>query len=1035
MKKIPVSRDWEDPLIISRNKRPGHVPLGAFPDLETALTCDRYQSPFVKSLNGNWSFHLAACPEEIPKNFFNNTFDVSSWATISVPSNWQLQGYDKPIYTNIRYPFPVNPPYVPQENPTACYRTEFGVPGRWKGRETRLLFEGVNSAFHLWVNGHQVGYSQDSRLPAEFDISPYLNDHRNVLALAVYRWSDGSYLEDQDMWWLSGVFREVLLYSKSVTAIDDYFIQTRLDALYQDAELNVCTKIAAPYGENLSGHSLEIQIYDNQQHALLPSPDSCFPGNVNEDNQGAFSNLVKQKISVSRPLKWSAEQPFLYTLVLSLRDENGEILDIESCRIGFRQVEIKDGLLQINGKPILIRGVNRHEHHPEHGHAIDEASMIEDIKLIKQGNFNAVRTSHYPNHPRWYELCDQYGLYLVDEANIETHGTIPMGMLAHDSNWTHAFMDRGIRMVERDKNHPSVIIWSLGNESGYGPNHDAMAQWIRTYDPTRPVQYEGGNRNNWALPVTDILCPMYARVEEIKELIADPQETRPLILCEYAHAMGNSTGNFFKYWDAFHAYPRLQGGFIWDWVDQGLSRIDPSGRQYWAYGGDFGDEINDRQFCINGLVWPDRTPHPAFFECKKVQQPIQIREYSLLEGKCEIENLFLFENLEIFSIHWTLKANGKEIQSGKLASRSLPPGEKSILSLPFKKPTLLAGAEYWLGISFRLNQANSWAEAGHEVAWEQFKIPWNPAIPEKVSSPPPELNWKQHEEEIHLEGNDFQMVFDLSEGTLSKWQHKGMDIIKKGPQDNFFRAPTDNDYGVSNSHIAAKGYALEWEKAGLNCLESSIIDSRLTSLSKGEIQIDVNTRYQASGRPAIVLSETSYIIDGAGKLSIEKKIRMNSRVPFLPRIGMELILPYAFKQIEWYGRGPHENYSDRKKSAAVDRYQSSLEAMQVPYIFPAESGGREDVRWVRFTNEQGIGLEITGSPVFHFDAQQNTIAEITAARHTTDLTPRREVIVHIDAWHMGLGGDDSWSPSVHPEFLIPPGEYRYQIKLNPVSSE
>lgn len=1032
MKNRLATRDWENPLMFNRNKQRGHVALGVYPDLQTAMTCQRSHSPSVHSLNGAWSFHLASAPETIPASFFHPTFDASSWNTIPVPANWQLQGYDKPIYTNIRFPFPCNPPDVPQENPTGCYRTEFSIPSDWQKREIRLVFEGVNSAFHLWLNGEAVGYSQDSRLPAEFDITPYLKEGANLLALAVYRWSDGSYLEDQDMWWLSGIFRDVLLYAKAKIAIEDFFAQTELDALYRDANLKIRTRLQLPQDEDFQKYHVAVQIYDTAENALLEAPALAYPGQTMIDNRGAFLQETNHDITVLNPSKWSAEHPHLYTLILCLKNEQGNTLHIESCRIGFRQVEIKEGLLQLNGKPLLIRGVNRHEHHPEHGHVLTEEDMIEDIKLLKQHNFNAVRTSHYPNHPRWYELCDEYGLYLVDEANIETHGTIPMGLLAHDTDWTAAFLDRGIRMVERDKNHPSIIIWSLGNESGYGPNHDAMAQWIRTYDSTRPVHYEGGGHP--ANAATDIICPMYFRIEDIKQMIANPQESRPLILCEYAHAMGNSSGNFFKYWDAFHAFSRLQGGFIWDWVDQGLTKTDESGQSYWAYGGDFGDQINDRQFCINGLVWPDRTPHPGLLECKKVQQPIQMAPYDLLAGTITLTNHYQFENLDQFTIHWKLQENGMDLQTGELPPLYLEAGATTQLTILWKMPEIQPEAEYWLTVSIHLASDTPWANKGHEVAWEQFFIPWQIEIqakPQAVSHlDVSELITEQKNEELHLSGKDFQLIFNTEQGSITHWEQDGIPLLKEGFRDNFFRAPLDNDYGVSNADVAPQGYVLQWENAGLDRLEKNVLESNWVRHSPQELQIQTLTRWQASNNPATLLVDTTYTIDGTGSIEVSKKIRMNAQISTLPRIGMEMILPAEFNQVEWFGRGPHENYSDRKKSAGVERYQSTAEAMYVPYIFPSENGGREDVRWVQLTNEQGVGLRVTGAPFFHMDVQRYTIEQLTQAKHTYDLVPNDTVTVHIDGWHMGVGGDDSWSPSVHSEFLIEPGEYQYRFRIS-----
>ena len=588
-------RDWENPISVQVNQVKAHSPLNGFKSVDHARTNTQSQK---QSLNGQWDFKLFDKPEAVDESLLSETLN-SNWQSITVPSNWQLHGFDKPIYCNVKYPFAVNPPFVPSDNPTGCYRTEFNISESKQTQRNHIIFEGVNSAFHLWCNGQWVGYSQDSRLPSEFDLSELLVAGTNRIAVMVIRWSDGSYLEDQDMWWLSGIFRDVNLLTKPQSQIRDVFITPDLDACYRDATLHIKTAINAP-----NNYQIAVQVFDGEQALCEPQIQST--SNKRVDEKGGWSDVVFQTIDIQNPKKWTAETPYLYRCVVSLLDEQGNIIDAEAYNIGFRKVEMLNGQLCLNGKPLLIRGVNRHEHHPENGHTVSTADIIEDIKLMKQNNFNAVRTAHYPNHPRFYELCDELGLYVVDEANIETHGMFPMGRLASDPQWAGAFMSRYTQMVERDKNHTSIIIWSLGNECGHGANHDAMYGWSKSFDPSRPVQYEGGGANTTA---TDIICPMYARVDtdikddavpkySIKKWLSLPGETRPLILCEYAHAMGNSLGSFDDYWQAFREYPRLQGGFIWDWVDQGLSKTDENGEHYWAYGGDFGDELNDPNFVL-----------------------------------------------------------------------------------------------------------------------------------------------------------------------------------------------------------------------------------------------------------------------------------------------------------------------------------------------------------------------------------------------------------------------------------------------------
>ena len=615
-------RDWETPESTSFNRLPAHTPLASWRTELDAL--NDQPSPSVMSLDGDWQFTLYANPEAVPENWPNVESPVQE--LISVPSNWQLHGHDRPIYTNVKYPFPCDPPRVPVDNPTACYNRIFDLPARWSDGQTRVRFDGVNSAFYLWCNNNWVGYSQDSRLPAEFDLSPFLQPGTNSIAVMVIRWSDGSYLEDQDMWWLSGIYRSVSLLGKPTSHISDVRITPDLDSVYLHGSLKIVVQ-----GVQIEGLAVRARLYRDGNLVATQTQSMGMPP---VDERGGYLDRCQITLNLEQPEQWSAETPNLYRLTVSLVDvDSGAVHEVEAYDVGFRKVEILDGQLCLNGKPLLIRGVNKHEHDPKTGHAESLAGVEKDLCLMKQNNFNAVRCSHYPHQPGFYKLCDRLGLYVIDEANIETHGMKPMRYLADDPAWSNAFLERMTRMVARDFNHSSIIIWSLGNESGYGAAHDAMYQWTKRYDPSRPVQYEGGGSDTAA---TDIVCPMYPRThEDLEQIFGDrpkwslvnwvgrEDEKRPIICCEYAHAMGNSLGSFNDYWNVFREYPRLQGGFIWDWVDQGLEHVTDTGEKYWAYGGDFGDEINDRQFCINGLVFPDRSPHPALYEAKRVQQPFR----------------------------------------------------------------------------------------------------------------------------------------------------------------------------------------------------------------------------------------------------------------------------------------------------------------------------------------------------------------------------------------------------------------------------
>jgi len=647
--------DWENPQVVGRNKQPAHATLLPYADLETALTADQNNSPYFQLLNGDWQFHFSPTPATAPEDFNQPDFDSHAWDTIPVPSNWQILGYGIPRYVNPDYAFDKsNPPYIPQDtNETGSYRKTFTIPESWQGRQVFIVFDGVDSAFYLWVNGEQVGYSQDSRLPAEFDLTPYIHSGENSLAVRVYRWSDGSYLEDQDMWFLSGIFRDVYLFSIPGVHIRDFWARPELDAEYRDAALKLRVHLKNYTSKNVAGYQVEASLFDAESHPVDWNVTS------KADVDAGDEVILELERAVAQPKKWDGEHPNLYRLALQLKDNEGKLLEVEQCQVGFRAVEIKDGMVLVNGTPIYFRGVNRHEHDPVRGHAVTVESMIEDILLMKRFNINAVRTCHYPDDPRWYDLCDQYGLYLIDEANVESHGL--WDRFTKDPDCEMAFVERGSRMVERDKNHPSIIIWSLGNESGEGPNHAAMADWIHRYDPSRPIFYDSADH----APYLDILSKMYPKLDVLARAGQEPGETRPFIMCEYAHAMGNSPGNLKEYWEVIEAHPRLRGGFIWDWVDQGISQVTSDGKEWYAYGGDFGDEPNSLSFCCNGIIFPDRSLHPAMWEVKKVYQPVRVESVDLLSGEVAVLNRYFFSNISGLELSWKLTSGERVLQTGQ----------------------------------------------------------------------------------------------------------------------------------------------------------------------------------------------------------------------------------------------------------------------------------------------------------------------------------------------------------------------------------
>jgi beta-galactosidase len=802
--------DWENPRLLGTNKEPGRVPLFPFADEATARTVQRDASPYVHLLNGDWQFRWAPNPASAPVDFYREDFDASGWDVLPVPSNWQMHGYDYPHYTNVQYPFPPDHcPAVPHDNnPIGSYRTAFTVPEEWRGRQIFLIFEGVDSFFTAWVNGQQVGQSKDSRLPAEFNITPYLHPGANTLAVQVFRWSDATYLEDQDMWWLSGIYRDVYLMATPTVHIRDFGVRTEFDQDYRDARLHLQVNLHNYGAAPVMGHAVVAKLLDAEGQVVFEAPvSSGVPMSQDSEVEMYFHRTIAQ------PRQWSAESPYLYTLLLSVHAPDGTLVEVVSGRVGFRQVEIKDGRLWINGVPVLLKGVNRHEFDPDRGRAITEESMIQDIRLMKQFNINAVRTSHYPNHPRWYDLCDEYGLYLIDEANVETHGV--WDRLTRDPLWRDAFVDRAARMVQRDKNHPSVIIWSLGNESGYGPNHDAMAEWIRAHDRTRPIHYESAGH----AAVVDMVSVMYPRIDKLIELATRPGETRPLVMCEYAHSMGNSTGNLKEYWDVIRAHKRLIGGFIWDWVDQGIRQRTADGEEWFAYGGDFGDQPNDGNFCLNGLISPDREPHPGLWEYKKILEPVTVEPVNLAAGEVKITNRRDFTDLSDLAISWEVIADGQAVQGGTLPSLSLRPGENAIVRVPLAPIAPQPATDYWLMIRFALAAPTRYAPAGHEVAWAQFALPViAPANRQPTPNGRPALQLTEGDDAIVLDGERFQITFGKAIGTITALTYAGRPLILRGPSLQIWRAPTDNDANTWGEEKAA----IRWREAGYDRLQERV---------------------------------------------------------------------------------------------------------------------------------------------------------------------------------------------------------------------
>lgn len=1226
--------DWENPHIFDINKERPRTTHMVYPDVASARQDDREASPFFRSLSGKWTFRWSPSPDARPREFYQMEFDDQEWDTIPVPSNWQTLGYGIPVYTNIKYPFKNDPPRVmetPPEhytsfawrNQVGSYRRTFAVPETWRDRQVFLQFEGVDSAFALWINGQPVGYSQDSRTPAIFNITKHLQDGENLLAAEVYQYSDGSYLEDQDYWRLSGIFRDVFLWSAPHVHIRDFAFKTELDENCQDASWWVEVDVSNTTQQDATC-TIDAYLFDDDGQQIAHTADERL---IAADESTLVTALGGK---LDDPAKWTAETPNLYTLVLTLEDASGELREATSHRVGFRRVEIQNGQLLVNGQPILIKGVNRHEHDPETGHAITVESMVRDIQLMKQFNINTVRTSHYPNDPRWYALCDRYGLYVIDEANIESHDA---QHLARNPDWKAAHLDRTIRMVERDKNHPSIIMWSLGNEAGDGSNFAATAGWIREHDPSRPVHYEQAGTG----PNTDVVCWMYPTIDRIVKY-AESDPDRPLIMCEYAHAMGNSVGNLQDYWDAITRYPSLQGGSIWDWVDQGLwkkvpqeqrarvrdqsrsgsqrnrfgqvvsgrigergllgalvidedseldltgpltleaevwgdrasgpyspliskgdhqyllrfdnsgvsftlhqgewkgvrtssyadanlesgwnrvtavydgsaMRLYVNGRQvaesplsgqidsspdrvnigrnsevtsrvtslpirrariynralnpqevrevdardasglvldvdttevhdfagtnnprqlerFLAYGGDFGDQPNDGNFCCNGLVQPNRSPNPHLWEVKKVYQNVKVTPADDSGRKIRVHNLNYFTNLDEYECTWILRVEGAAAQSGVLGRLDVPPQQHKDFTLPVKE--WQHPGEALVTVSFRLADETAWAPIGHVLAWDQFPITHRsgseaPAVSDDVpsanreQSESRELQLQTTEAAFVIQGTGFSTRVDRSTGALTSFTHHGREYLHGPLEPNFWKVPNDNQY--RNNYLQRLG---PWRAAAAG---RTVESTRASQPAPDHVRV--------TARMALPVKDAAYemIYDVSGDARIhvtaEYQPPENTAMPKLPRFGMTFMMPEPYHQVTWYGRGPQETYPDRKTGGEIALHEHPVEEMVFAYIRPQDTGNRTDTRWFSLTDEVGFGLKLTGDEPINFSAWPFLLSDVEQAAHDYELPRRETTQVFIDSAIHGVGGDNSWGARTHEQYTLP-GENAYSLRF------
>ncbi|MFX0011440.1 MAG: glycoside hydrolase family 2 TIM barrel-domain containing protein, partial [Candidatus Hermodarchaeota archaeon] len=907
------------------------------------------------------------------------------------------------------------------------------IPKDWFDKEIFIHFAGVKSAFYVWVNGERVGYSQDSMSPAEFNISKYVQVDNNILAVEVYRWSDGSYLEDQDMWRFSGIFRDVYLFATPKTHIRDYYVFSELDDDYKNAILNLRIKICNYGTNNQTSLKLEVLVFDSTERVLdfgelVESPINLKPHSERE--------VVIQK-KIVNPKKWTAETPNLYKIILILRNGNNEIIEVEKCKFGFRKIEIwGDGGFYINGKSILFKGVNRHEHDPDHGRAIPLSRMIQDIKIMKQNNINAVRTSHYPNHPIWYDLCDEYGIYVLDECNLESHGLRDI-LPNSDPKWKKACVQRMVTMVERDKNHPSVVIWSLGNEAGMGDIFKEMKEETLKLDKTRPIHYEGDYKQD----VSDIVSNMYLTPKRlsrnIKQMKSSPlpginyklEKKRPYLLCEYAHAMGNSLGNFQEFMDVFEKHPNAIGGFIWDFVDQGLRKTNDDGKDFWAYGGDYGDDPNDKNFCINGILLPDRMPNPALYEVKKVYQDVKVDTINLFEGIFNIHNKFNFVSLDNYNISWELTANGIKIEEGNLEKiNSLPNAQKKI-QIPYHTPKIAPNTEYHIKIKTSLTKEKLWADKGHIIAWDQFQLPFTP-IEERLSLDDiSEIKLSELNDSYLISGEDFSLQIGKQSGVLESYIYKNVNLISSPLIPNFWRAPTDNDLGLIDfADQAAPSVGYRWKEASNKRILKNI---KCKQVSLKVIKVDVTFDIENTKEGLTI----NYTIYGDGKVIVS-----NVMTPTLDivRFGMQTRVPQMFNNLIWFGRGPQETMLDRKSGAALGLYKGKVKELIHQYVRPQENGNRTDVRWAALLNDNDIGLLISdeGGTYLNVSAWPYSMEDLENATHIHELPTRDNITCNIDLNQQGVGGDIPAMAMLHDKYKMHRNvEYRYSFCLRGYSTE
>jgi beta-galactosidase len=1027
----PLPAEIENEQVLGLNKQPYHATLMPYPTRTEAVAAIRAKSSWAQSLNGEWKFRWVPRPELRPVDFYKPDYDVSSWKEIPVPSNWEIQGYGTPFYRNFGYTFKKDWPQVMTEpprnytayverDPVGSYRRDFEVPEGWAGRRIFLTFAGVDSAFYVWINGRMVGYSVNSRNPAEFDVTDFvLAKGKNTLAVEVYKYSAGSYLEDQDMWRLSGIFRDVTLWSAPPMHIRDFSVVPELDGTYTDAQVHVTAKIRNFSKQAESASRLAVELVDGKGRSVPGGTGAVAVPALGPDQE----TTVTTTLTVARPDKWTAETPVLYTTVLKL-GEQANRTEYVSTRTGFRKIEIKDAVFMINGVPVKLKGADRHENWPDTGHYVSEDRMRRDLELLKQVNANHVRTSHYTDDPRWYELADEYGIYLVAEANVECHGYY--GVLDREPRYEKAIVDRNIANVENLKNHASVLIWSLGNECGGGSSFLSALKQVKSMDPTRLTHYEafeGGEKQP-----ADIESHMYTDVASLEKAAKDPGRKKPLYLCEYAHAMNNSMGSVGEYNDLFDKYPKLMGGAIWEWEDQGIwNRRDPK-RVFLAFGGGFGEFPNDHYFIHKGVVFSDRTPKPHYAELKRVYQWASFAPQDLSRGSIEIKNRYAFTNLNKFEASWMVSEDGVAVARGELGRLEVQPGASTVVHVPVSRIKPRPGKEYFLQVSLVLARNEIWAKAGYEVATAQFELPIHASAVKSAATDLPALQL-QRGERITVQGRGFSVVFDKASGKIAEISRDGKQLLvaQGGPSLYLWRAPHRND-----DMWAAKS----WEKYGVRDLhaDSTKVDAEQVSASEVRVRSSIVLR-GLSGWSAV--HDAVYTITGDGRIAVENTFTpQGERIP-LARIGVRLELERELNQFTYLGRGPMENYSDRMRGSDVGRYSSSVQQQLTPYAKPMEAGNHQDVRWAALTGEGMPGL-LAQSEGAHLQvsALPYSDEELDSHEYSVDLPASDKTVLTLSTKTLGVGSASCGPRPLNPYIVwSDPTQFSYVLQILPAGEK